>query len=228
MLIWKKLPPGVFIAVLGFMAALYALIPTITAREKALWVLCFFLLMVLEITVLYRERNRHDKEMVQSQAESTQRFTESMCRFEQLLKASDSHAIALMRLQQVINDPADSLKKRALQLSESILDFIYGRMQDVPPLPNVKTFLSTGRLDWKNILTQSPEYAKMAGYEKATMDFYKARFLEKVVSMRHELHKQGLVDEQLEQFYSDPKESGYIRIIGERIGALAEQLSGQL
>jgi hypothetical protein len=49
------LPIGVYIAILGLLAAIVTLLPPVTRKEKALWVVVFFGLCVLEISNLYRD-----------------------------------------------------------------------------------------------------------------------------------------------------------------------------
>src|ERR1700722_17766212 len=117
-------PPGISVALLAMATVLYGAfadhpIPFV----QSLWMGAFSLFLAAEIRVVYKERAKQDR--------AHERQIESI---ENLRQTADSRLAAMVRLLSAINDPAEGLKKRALQLSESILAFVYERQTNVPRL----------------------------------------------------------------------------------------------
>jgi hypothetical protein len=216
------IPTGVPAVMMGITSFVYMFEPIVnlTPLTRALWIAAICLLGAAEIGAICRANNQRQQAFTSEMKQKDEQFEKIMKRFEQQGKASDSHELALLRL----TYPAEGVKKKALQLSESIADFIYERIRHLPPLPSVGNLISgTGSV--KEKVWGSPEWQKVEAYEKTTFAEYDTRFSKKVREIRDAMAGMGLVDEQLESLYQDPKESGYIRIIGERIGELAEKIA---
>src|SRR5271169_2436617 len=111
--IWRKLPPGVCIAMMGLLAALYPILThdPISPQEKSLWISGFLALMAVEMTVIFKERARQDRA-----------FIAQMEQLEGNRRLYDAHGLALERVRTSLNK--GSLRDRAFRLSESILEFI--------------------------------------------------------------------------------------------------------
>lgn len=215
--------PGWAVAFMGFLAAAYTALPSempLPGWARGLLIFGFFALLVAELMAITRERNKHEAESAADRKSTQDRFEQTMERFKAVQQIADSHQQSIVRLMNAFNDPAAGLKRRALELSERLLDFIYDRIQNLPPLPRV--LITTFRN-----LDDTPEMQELAKYEHNTMAVYNTRFAAKVKAIRDEFAAQGLIDEPLESLYDDVQESGYIRIIGERIGVLAEQITAK-
>jgi hypothetical protein len=122
--VWRRLPPGVFIAMMGLLAALYpiAVSEPIPPKEKAMWIALFFLLMVLEILVIFKERASQDRS-----------FIDQLTRLDTLESLHRAQTAAIERVRHSVND--GSLRDRALRLSESIITFTTKREEQMNRLP---------------------------------------------------------------------------------------------
>ena len=104
----------------------------------------------------------------------------------------------------------EDLKVRAKNLSKEILEFIADRERSGFRLPRKETW----DLDTELMIREHTE----------TMSQYSTKFGSRVIAVRDELAKNGLKDKELDSFYEHPTNAIGIRIVGERIGALAEKL----
>jgi uncharacterized membrane protein len=70
LLFWSEHPPvGVYIAILALLGAGVPLIrKDISTEERALWTGLMLILMVLEITSIYKEQHKHDQEEAAARA----------------------------------------------------------------------------------------------------------------------------------------------------------------
>lgn len=105
----------------------------------------------------------------------------------------------------------EELKNRANQLSKEILEFIAVRQQYSPPIPKNKE-------DWDR------EFDKIVAYFKETNSQFELRFHTRITAMGNELAAKGLRDNNLNSVFDSQNNAISIRIIAERIKALAEQL----
>ena len=101
-------------------------------------------------------------------------------------------------------------KERALKLSDSILTFLLSRSLGAPPYPKSE--------NW------DADTNKMRRYSDQTRGEFSKQFMPEIIAVRDALAREGLVDEELDRFYDHPTNQIGMRIIGERIGALALQL----
>ncbi|TAL13914.1 hypothetical protein EPN95_04470 [Patescibacteria group bacterium] len=102
----------------------------------------------------------------------------------------------------------DSLKQRLQNLSTSILRFLLDRRDS--PLPRPET--------WDN------DIDRMLRLSAETRNLYSLSFGAQVIAARNELLKHGIIDKELDTYYEHPTNPIVMRIIGERLGALAESL----
>lgn len=114
--VWNGLPPGVFIAMMGLLAALYPILSRepLSPLNKAIWTVVFFALMVLELVVIFRERRKQDAV-----------FLSQVARLDAIRNAHDAHGLALERIKNIVK--TDGVRTAALRLSESLLEFVQRR-----------------------------------------------------------------------------------------------------
>ncbi len=200
-LYWSQgTPPGVWICVLGVSAVMITLRPQIGLREKTAWIFLAFALFFLEIYAINAEQNKHVVEI----ATILGRFDET-----QKLQTATNQSIAQLAESKA---PQGSLEYRALLLSNEILLFL-GERQANEPESVVDMMLSFDR-----------DFDKPIKYSQQTMSMYSELFGPRVIEMRNAFAREGLKDEQLDRFFEHTENPASIRIIGERIGALAKQL----
>jgi hypothetical protein len=106
-----------------------------------------------------------------------------------------------------------SLKGRALDLSDEILQFLVTRQ--ITPGYGQGGF---GEGPFGGTDTNAE------AYQNQTVAMFAGTFQSRVISIRDALAKQGLKDSQLDSEYKSPTNAFSIRTIAERIGALAEKL----
>jgi hypothetical protein len=204
---------------LALAAALYGVFNEHSSElVKGLWVTAFGLLAAAEIGAIRREHIKQNAA-----------YLEQMRTMDEMRQTANSKHEAVIRLLLAINDPVEGLKKRALQLSESLLAFVYDQLQHAPKWqqPSLASWQppSVFATAWEGGFQQAwQETQKMIEYQKNTLSMYADRFSKRVGQIRDELSKQGLTDDQLDLTLSAPKSPQDIRLIAERIGGLAEKL----
>jgi len=218
---WLAPPPGAFIAVLALVAILYGFIQQPSAYLRVIFIAVCGLLAFAEIFVAYWARAKQDRA-----------YVEQTRRIDDMRQAADLHHEAMLRRLLAINEPAEGLKKRALQFSESLLAFLYDRLQHAPK--ERPYYAASGgnwppqaslRNLWEGAFEGTFEAMKQAqAYETDTLQMYAHRFGKQVYGLREEFLKHGLTDQQLDSAYLAVKGPQDIRLIAERIGNLAEQL----
>jgi hypothetical protein len=128
------------------------------------------------------------------------------------LLTSENRVIAA-RARTGIEPPTPTLKMRALDLSQEILQFLVSRQ--VTPGYGEGGF---GAGPYGGVNTADNAYQKQTG------EIFAASFQNRVLAMRDAFAKQGLVDEQLNVEIRDPATAYSIRDIAERVSALAEKI----
>jgi hypothetical protein len=92
---WPWLPPvGISIALLGLLGVIVPLIrdlQKIRRREKSIWTLVFFVLLLAEIKAVYQDRNEHDREQREVRERSEQNFQNIAQGIRDSIKQSDDH-----------------------------------------------------------------------------------------------------------------------------------------
>ncbi len=203
-LIWL-LPPGISIAVLAFVALFAALIPTERLKTwmRAAVVFLSLLLVFVEISVLTHNDATHKKEMSD--------LTSHFAFIEQIL---NDQRINSMRSRNANQRSPSSLKTRALDLSNEMLQFLVNR-QIAPSGYGQGGF---GEGGFGGTATNDD------AYQMETVAMFNATFQDRVSAIRDALAKQGLKDSRLDSEYKAPINAYSIRTIAERIGAVAEKL----
>lgn len=231
-LVWRKWPPGVCISALALAAAIFPIVtPTeLTPIDKAKWIAGLGFLLVLEFVIIFKERKRQDQEFAEDQAKRDAAHFEQMKNLQELRQASEGHNVAVMRQFMSMNDPVGSLKRRAIDLSESILDFAYSRIQGKPPEPTLRFMYLSEPQPWQTFYqSQSEQFEaqrKASDYSRETWEMFQGRFNQRAEKMRDEFARENLTDPALDRalapiLYTSTENT--IRIIGERLGFLAEQ-----
>ena len=224
--VWEKWPPGVCIAALALDAAIFPIVTPseLTSVDKAKWMTGLGFLLVLELVIIFKERRSQDRAYAADRERQDKAHIEQLRQIEEMRAASDSRTASMIRLAMAINDPVEGLKKRALQLSDSILEFIYSRMQAAPP--EEPMFVSYNLIQTESTFPLINSYVnKSLAYQADTVKFYESRFPEKVGSILAEFAEKEVVDDWLNGLCATAKSDWSIRMIGERIGALAELLT---
>lgn len=215
---WDRWPPGLFVAMLGLLAALFPLVASATMppREKFFWASGFASLVILESFAILKERAKQEKALADQQVG-----------LNNIRDASEEHMKSMMRLLLTRNESSDSLKTRALKLSEAILDFVYQRLQNAPPQPGYPEILMIG-LDtetWsEKFFANQAKMNAASRYEFDTLAIYRERFASKALAILGEFKAKGAVDDSLDYSAAVPAGSQIIKIVGQRIGELAERL----
>jgi hypothetical protein len=175
-----------------------------------LYVVSFVILGLIGVTMIVWQSHRSQvserktQEFQKALVDEVSQLRESSTRVETSL-ANVTNQLAGVR-----GAPETSLKRRALQLSADILQFISERNHNEPPLPGPAT--------WKE------DTDRLIRYSRETMDLYSQQFGARVIATRNELAGRGLNDAELDRFYEHPTNPIGVRIVGERIGALAIRL----
>lgn len=197
----RSLPPGFWLAVLGFLATVVTIMPPgdLTPLQRGLAVFGFFLLTVMEIRALYRARSDHESD-----------FQVVLLNFQEIIQtiAAGGNSAAQVRVADAAHISPASLKYRALSLSDEILQFLIKEHSPAPPRP------ATWHRDVSLIVRH---YEQIRGK-------YAIRFGARVLAMRDELAKRGLQDPKLDEEYRDPVNPIGMRWVAEAIGALAGKL----
>jgi hypothetical protein len=235
--LWQKWPPGICIAVLaGAAAAFPVFTPTeLTPIDKAKWTIGIGALLVLELVIIFKERGRQDREFAEDQSKRDAAHREQLRQLQELREASDAHNTAVLRQFMALDEPISGLKRRSLDLSEAILDFIYARIQGKPPEPAYAfTYIATQSDATSFYQSQSDRWAaqqRSLEYSKETWDMFLGRFHHRAVAIRDEFSKEHLADSTLDSYLSPgllkASIENTIRTIGEKLGLLAEEYSSK-
>ena len=104
--LWSLHPPvGVYIAILALLGVIVPLVRDITKigkREKALWTLIMFVLVLLEIKSIYQDRNEHEAQAAQDRTEQIEHFEKIASGIDATIANSDQQFQATMSRSGVI------------------------------------------------------------------------------------------------------------------------------
>ena len=234
--LWQKWPPGICISMLAGAAAVFPIVTPseLTPIDKAKWIAGLGFLLVLELVIIFKERRRQDREFAEDQAKRDAAHFEQIKNLQELRQASDGHNSAVMRQFMAMNDPIGSLKRRAIDLSESILDFAYSRIQGKPSEPTY-SYTYPGLQEWDSFYQDQSkifeDQRKAAEYSRETWDMYQGRFYAKAVNIRDEFAKENLADDALNRALSQvlyTTVENTVRVVGERLGFLADKCNTKI
>jgi hypothetical protein len=201
------LPPGVAIAVLGIVAIVITIFPLPPSQRllRGLVLGACTILGVMEIRAIVSDRKAANAQHTKELDEQGRRFSN----LQTLLIQAQQSALAVMKVQ---NLPASSIKKRALDLSNEILQFLVSR--EVHPGFGQGSY---GEEPYGGVATD-------ATFQQDTVKIFNASFGKRVSDIHDALKGEGLTDSTLDAEYKSPLNSYSIRSIAEKIGSLAERL----
>jgi len=94
--------PGVFIAILAFVAAGVTFRTEPGKKEKAVWLLVFFGLMFAEVWMMSKDRDLNDAARDKSEKELAAQFDKIGCLITTTIQNSDRHFAATMESMAII------------------------------------------------------------------------------------------------------------------------------
>jgi hypothetical protein len=116
-----------------------------------------------------------------------------------------------------VKGPQLDVRERAFSASAGILNFLLERERSAPPYPSA----DLSPTDW------SKAEAEIRAYDAETMRLFNQAWGAQVIDLRDRLAAKGLQDPALDDLYNRPTSPLGIRIIGEKIGGLAEKLPSE-
>lgn len=235
--------PTAVALIIGLLAIFITFQPVATVKSKIIWLIVFSALTITAIiagfwqqSITGRKENANNLKQAQRDSALTQRdkeFAFLQGQMTSLIKLTATSppsteetkrlSMAIGTLEKMIEKTTGQkstkslqtftniqipLKTRALLLSSQILKFIGNRSNT--PLPKSETWAADTR--------------RMLDFLDETMNLYSIQFASKVISIRNELAENGFEDRELNSNYERPTNPIGVRIVGERIGALAERL----
>jgi hypothetical protein len=117
-----------------------------------------------------------------------------------------------------VRGPELDLREQAFIVSAGILNFILERERSAPPYPSP----DLSPADW------SRAEAQIRAYNAETMRQFNQAWGTQVINLHDRIAAKGLQDPALDDLYQRPTSPLGIRIIGEKIGDLAEKLPSEL
>jgi hypothetical protein len=120
-------------------------------------------------------------------------------------------AIAEREFDTKVDEQRRQLAESAADLSREIIAYVNGRARLAPPPPQAAA-------------TWDHDEARGAEFDAETVVGYTARFSRRVATTRTALTFRSLRDRDLDALYQQPRNAFEIRMIGERLGVLAERL----
>jgi hypothetical protein len=119
--------------------------------------------------------------------------------------------IAEREFDTIVDQQRQQLAQSAAELSREIIAYIDGRARSAPPPPH-------------SAATWEQDKARWAQFDGETVAGYAPRFARRVATTRAALTFRSLRDRDLDALYQQPRNAFEIRVIGERLGVLAERL----
>jgi hypothetical protein len=119
--------------------------------------------------------------------------------------------IAEREFDTIVDQQRQQLAESAAGLSREIIAYVNGRASSAPPRPQAAA-------------TWDQDEARSAEFDAETVAGYAARFARRVGTTRAALTFRSLRDRDLDALSQQPHNAFEIRMIGERLGVLAERL----
>ena len=119
--------------------------------------------------------------------------------------------IAEREFDTIVDQQRQQLAGSAADLSREIIAYVNGRARLAPPPPQAAA-------------TWEDDEARWAEFDAETVVGYAPRFARRVGTARAALTFRSLRDRDLDALYQQPRSAFEIRMIGERLGVLAERL----
>ena len=124
--------------------------------------------------------------------------------------STSRQAIAEDEFDAIVLSQQHELEQTTAQLSREIIAFVDGRSRMAPPPPRPET--------WEQ------DEAIWLAFEQQTVAAYVPRFSSRVRRARAGLTFRNIRDRDLDAFYQAPASSFQIRVVGERLGVLADRV----
>jgi hypothetical protein len=207
------LPPGTAIAILALVTGVVSVLPQQYVKQwlRTVIVVLSLLLVVTEIIVLTHSRDEAVSDRRAQDVMHRNEMKELWGHFTFVEQTLGDLRVNNARGQSTLSPT--SLKRRALDLSDEILQFLVNRQ--ISPGYGQGGF---GEGGFGGTATEDESY------QKETVTMFSSAFQGRVTAIRDALAKQGLTDSRLDTEYANPVNAYSIRTIAERIGALAERL----
>ena len=146
-------------------------------------------------------------------------------RSQDLQRARDDEAASQARIVESMRKPDP--RGEALELSKSILDFVYERTQNAPAAPTPAFgFIGEPKAWLTEMQVVSQQKDACGRYESDTLGMYGYRFMRQVTGLVGALKHMGLSDEALDAVVDNPQTSAHVKIIGRCLGELADRMEG--
>jgi hypothetical protein len=212
-ILWS-VPSGSLIAISAFVALIPGLIPPnkLNGKLRAFFLLFTLLLVAGELSVLSHNQQQSATDRQAQDLKHEQEITKLLTHFstvENLLTTD----IRINAMKSRNGASPSTLKNRALDLSDEILQFLVSRQ--VSPGYGQGGY-GSGEFGGIDTSTEA--------YQKQTVEMFTATFLDRVTAIRDALAEQGLTDKQLDAEYRNPMNAYSIKTIAQQIASLAEKL----
>ena len=112
-----------------------------------------------------------------------------------------------------VHGPTLGFREKALLTASSILDFVVRREKGAPPYPSSD-----------DVVAWSKEQAILRAYDAQTLQLFRNGIGKDAISTHDQLVKRGLQDPALDRLYNDPGTTAGIKVIGQKLQDLAENL----
>jgi hypothetical protein len=119
-----------------------------------------------------------------------------------------------------------SPKEEIRTLAVSILDFLYERTQNAPPVPGWQPFFGDTQEMLKQSSKASEQITASMRYESETLEIYKYRYSHHVAEVIKSLPSLGLSADFLEKSGSTPFSSGAVKAVGDHLLQVADLIAG--
>jgi hypothetical protein len=147
--------PGAFIALLALLAAVVTFREEPSKREKALWIIGFSLLMIGEVWMMSKDRDRNDTQQADARKEQLREFST----ITEVLSAAIAGQQSMVRSNQELAhlvlplSQRDTLKRNALRLSTDILQALL--VSEIPVSSTSASGLYSRRVEAASQLSRS-------------------------------------------------------------------------
>ena len=225
---WNAIPAGVFIAILGFLAAATAFfeVPK-TGWKRALWTSLFFALMFSEILILRRDQQLGDtrhRELVEKEESNANMEQDHFAKLLQIERDTGAIIQGYMNSEKIAaqaelaraqhhkaSDELMELKARAATLSLNIFRLLFNRSSMSPPIPRSATW--------------DQDIAKLYPFDHETVLLYEQQYGADTRRIVKDLSEHGLKIDVLELLAPNPVNITGIRDIAAYLASASESIT---
>jgi hypothetical protein len=210
-----KIAPGAVTIIIAILASIEAM----QSRRSIMWVFTYLILGAIALGFMFWQQriisdteNKHNSEWKDMQ-DKVSKIQENNKLPVPTKEYDDKLNLIISKLEKTLSTEKSgrpSLKAKASLLSSQILRFLSDRTKSEPSSP---------RPEYWNEDTE-----KIIEYFSETVNLFPLQFGARVIAIRNEFVEQDLQNKELDKFYEHPTNLIGMRIVAERIGALAERL----